>query len=236
MRTTSKTQFDTMIVARGLTIQAIVCVVSIGLLRALAGPPVVTVVQQVPIVLSWPTNLPSFALQTTTNLSTNAAWQNWVATPAVSGTNYILTNGFTEPSRFFRASNWPQVACVQNLKYIGVAIFTWAEDNDYKFPFQLSTNYGGTMELREIGPDGFDTNSYLHFQVLSNYLGQTGLLVCPGDFGRSPASSFQTLGPENVTYRLRTGDAVTLNDPSQVLAVCPVDENTLFVSGMITTE
>lgn len=137
-----------------------VCAVTIGLWRTSAAQPVVTVVQTAPIVLSWPTNFPSFALQTTTNLGTNVAWQNWVATPAVSGTNYVLTNGF--------------------------------------------------------------------------YLGQVSYLVCPGDSGRVPASSFQTLGPQNVTYRLRTGDTVTLTDPTAILAVCPVDANTLLCEGEIT--
>jgi hypothetical protein len=212
----------------------VVCVATIGLLCALAAPPVVMVSRTAPIVLSWPTNFPSFALQTKTNLSAGVAWQNWVATPGVLGTNYVSTNGFADPCRFFRVSNWPQLACRQNLQQIGLAMLRWALDNGDELPFQVSTNDGGTRELREIGPDGFDTNAFVHFQALSNQLGQVSLLVCPGDFGRSAASGFGSLRPENVTYRLRTGDTVSLTDPQEVLAVCPIDGNTLYCDGSVT--
>ncbi len=90
------------------------------------------------------------------------------------------------------------------------------------------------MELRAIGPDGFDTNSYLHFMVLSNYLSVTSRLVCPGDTARDAATNFASLRPENVTYRLRTGDTVTEDHPEEVLAVCPIDGNTLYCDGSVT--
>jgi len=221
-------------VAAGLRTLGAISVATIGLVSGLAAPPILTVSQEAPIVLSWPTNFPSFALQTKTNVSAGVAWQNWVATPGVLGTNYLLTNGFAEPDRFFRVSNWPQIACENNLKQIGLAMRVWAQDNQDKFPWQVSTNYGGTMELREIGPDGFDTNAFVSFQVVSNELGQVSILVCPGDFGRSAASGFATLRPENVTYRLRTGDEVLLDNPQEVMAVCPIDGNTLYCDGSVT--
>ena len=90
------------------------------------------------------------------------------------------------------------------------------------------------MELRAIGPDGFDTNSFLHFKALSHYMSATSRLVCPGDIMRTAATNFAELGPENVTYRLRTADTVTLNHPEEVLAVCPIDGNTLYCSGSVT--
>ncbi len=90
------------------------------------------------------------------------------------------------------------------------------------------------MELRALGPDGFDTNSFMHFMVLSNCLSATSYLVCPGDIARSAATNFAGLGPENVTYRLRTGDTVTEENPGEVLAVCPIDGNTLYCSGSVT--
>jgi hypothetical protein len=210
------------------------CLRTIVLCSSLAAPPVVTISQKAPVVLSWPTNFPSFALQTSTNVPAGTAWQNWAAKPGVISSNYVLTNDFPEPRRFFRVSNWPQLACRQNLQEIGRAMLIWALDNQENFPFNLSTNYGGTMELREIGPNGFDTNTFVHFQVLSNDLGQVGLLVCPGDFGRSAASGFESLRPENVTYRLRTGDTVTPDYPQEVLAVCPIDGNTLYCDGSVT--
>src|SRR5580704_6618686 len=109
-----------------LGILAVVCVATTGLLCALAAPPVVTVSPTAPVVLSWPTNFPSFALQTQTNVSAAVAWQNWAATRGVTGTSYVLTNGFAEPCRFFRVSNWPQIGCQHNLEQIALAMRVWA--------------------------------------------------------------------------------------------------------------
>jgi hypothetical protein len=35
--------------------------------------------------------------------------------------------------------------CVRNLKECSLALLIWAGDNDEKFPFQVSTNQGGSM-------------------------------------------------------------------------------------------
>jgi hypothetical protein len=201
---------------------------------ALAAPPVVTVSRTSPIVLSWPTNFPSFALQSKTNLGASVPWEDWAAKPAVIGANYVLTNGFADPRRLFRLSNWPQLACRDNLQSIGISLKVWALDNRDEFPFQVHTNAGGTLELRAPRPDGFDTNAFLHFRVLSNYLRTVTRLVCPGDIAREAASGFATLRPENVSYLLRTDDTVTQANPGEVLAVCPIDGNTLYCDGSVT--
>jgi hypothetical protein len=75
---------------------------------------------------------------------------------------YLLTR----PEGGWRRSS--RLGCVNNLKQIGLAIRTWAIDNDGHFPFNLSTNAGGTMEFCGLDSDGFDTNAARHFQVMSN--------------------------------------------------------------------
>jgi hypothetical protein len=217
-----------------LQILMLVCVTTSGRLNTLASSPTVTVSGTTPVVLSWPTNFPSFGLQTKTNVSSTVAWENGSLKPGIIGTNYVVTNTFTESSVFFRVSNWPQLSCVDNLKRVAVSLITWAEDNRGFFPFHVSTNSGGTMELRAIGPDGFDTNSFMHFMVVSNYLSATSRLVCPGDIVRGAATNFASLSPENVSYRLRTADTVTEGNPEEVLAVCPIDGNTLYCNGAVT--
>ena len=37
-------------------------------------------------------------------------------------------------------------SCINQLKEIGIAFQTWALDNSAHFPFNVSTNSGGTME------------------------------------------------------------------------------------------
>jgi prepilin-type processing-associated H-X9-DG protein len=103
-----------------------------------------------------------------------------------------------------------------------------------RFPFHVPTNSGGTAELRAIGPGGFDTNTFRHLLVMSNELSTPVILVCPGDLSRNAATNFQDYGPENVTYRVRSGDEVNDTNPTEVPAVCPVDGNTLFCDGSVT--
>ena len=217
-----------------LQILMLMCVTTSGRLNTLASSPIVTVSRTTPVVLSWPTNFPSFALQTKTNVSSTVAWENCSLKPGIIGTNYVVTNTLTESAVFFHPSNWPQLSCLGNLRNVGLSLTAWAIDYDGHFPFHVHTNSGGTMELRAIGPDGFDTNSFLHFKVLSNYGSVASRLVCPGDIARNAATNWGSLGPENVTYRLRTAGTVTLGKPGEVLAVCPIDGNTLYCDGSLT--
>ncbi len=54
------------------------------------------------LALSWPTNAPVFVLQGTPSLTPPPAWQTETATPAISGTNYIIVTQPTNVARFFR--------------------------------------------------------------------------------------------------------------------------------------
>ena len=198
-------------------------------------PGVLNVGRGYPVRLGWATNLAGLGLQTKTNLSSSTAWQALAQQTVIIGTNFVVTNAFDDSPRYFRLSNWPQRQCVSHMKQIGLALKTWEIDWDDLFPFQVSTNMGGSREWRAMGPDGFDTNSYAHFQVMSNQLGSASVLVCPGDFLRKAATDFGILRPENVTYRLCTGDTVTDSNPGAVVAVCPIDGNTLYCDGSVTS-
>ena len=124
--------------------------------------------------------------------------------------------------------------CVNNLQQIGLSFRTWALDNDGQFPFNVSTNAGGTMEFCAPGGDGFDGNAVLHFQVMSNELSTTRILVCPRDWTRKPATWFPSLQASNVTYRLHSGVDINMSNPTAVLAFCPFDGNTLHCDGSVT--
>jgi hypothetical protein len=137
-----------------------------------------------------------------------------------------------------RSRNLPvpqEINCVNNLKQIGIAFRTCAIDNDGQFPFNVSTNAGGTLELCARGSDGFDSNAALHFRVMSNELNTPRLLVCPRDKTRHSAADFHSLKPGNVTYRLRTGTNLSEAHPKEVLVVCPMDGNTLYCDGSVVS-
>jgi hypothetical protein len=114
---------------------------------------------------------------------------------------------------------------------IGLGLRTWAMDHHDQFPFNVSTNEGGTRELCVRGSDGFDRSAWLHFQVASNELADPAFLVCPEDRKHKPARDFQSLGPESVSYLLRTGPNVTPDNTKEVLVVCPLHGIAVYADG-----
>lgn len=126
-----------------------------------------------------------------------------------------------------------EITCVNNLKHIGLAFRQWALDNGDRFPFNVVTNEGGTLEWCALDREGFDTSAFRHFQVLSNELNTPFILICPKDKGRKPAKDFGSLLAGNVTYRVRSGTNVSDTHPKEILVVCPVDGNTLYCDGSV---
>ena len=128
------------------------------------------------------------------------------------------------------------INCSNNMKQIGLSFRTWAIDNNDNFPFNVSTNKGGTLELCQLGSEGFDRNAAFHFQVMSNELSTPKILVCPADSKRQPAPDFLSLQSANVSYQVRSGPNVSDTNPDQVLAVCPIHNNVLRCDGSVQRE
>ncbi len=87
------------------------------------------------------------------------------------------------------------IQCVRNLKQIGLAARMWSNDHGDLFPWQASTNKGGTAE--------FITASevFRHFLVLSNELASPRILACPKDNQRKPTKVWNTgFGNHNCSY------------------------------------
>jgi hypothetical protein len=126
-----------------------------------------------------------------------------------------------------------EINCINNLKQVGTALRLWAGDNRGQYPFNVSTNAGGTFEFCARGPDGFDTNAWRHFQVLSNELGTTKILQCPPDRSKSWAVDFVTFGAGNVSYQLRSGTNIAETHPEAVLVRCPVHGTEVLCDGSI---
>lgn len=126
-----------------------------------------------------------------------------------------------------------RINCVNNMKQIGLSFRTWAIDHDGNYPFNLSTNQGGTMEFSARGNDGSDSSAARIFQVISNELSTPKILVCPEDSKRQPALDFQSLLPANVSYRVYSGTNVNEANPGEILADCPFHNNVLLSDGSV---
>lgn len=73
-----------------------------------------------------------------------------------------------------------RIKCVNNLKNVGLASRIWATDNDGRFPWQVSTNQGGSSDYN-VAPLGNNNWTFMHFVALSNELSTPRILLCPSD-------------------------------------------------------
>jgi hypothetical protein len=139
-------------------------------------------------------------------------------------------------ARSYKGPPVPKVACDQNLRRIGMELRLWASVEQDRFPWQVSTNAGGTLEFCATDSNGVDRNVALHLRVLAEELQTPRLLVCPQDKSRVPAKGFAALQSENITYQLRTGTNVSPASPRAIMLVCPIDGNTLYCDGTLAGE
>lgn len=124
------------------------------------------------------------------------------------------------------------ISCQNNMKQIGLAFKIWAADHNGQFPFNVSTNGGGTLELCMPAPNGLDNNAVVHLRVMSNELSTPRILVCPADKKQS-APAFQFLQQANLSYQLYSGTNITDANPLAVLLVCPIHGHELLTDGSI---
>jgi hypothetical protein len=125
------------------------------------------------------------------------------------------------------------IACLNNMKQMGLAARIWAGDHNDQYPFNVSNSKGGTLELCERDAEGYDRNAARHFQVMSNELNTPKILVCPGDKSKQAANTFNNLESWNVSYQLRTGETVSDTNPEEVLIYCPIHHHTGRTDGSV---
>lgn len=129
-----------------------------------------------------------------------------------------------------------EITCINNLKQITIAFQVWVSDQggtNNQYPFNVSTNRGGVMELCVRDTNGFAEKAAPIFKVMGNELHSPVVVACPQDQGKKPAKSFGDLKEENVTYRVRIGSNVSETNPSEVLVFCPVHGYSLLCDGKI---
>jgi prepilin-type N-terminal cleavage/methylation domain-containing protein len=111
-----------------------------------------------------------------------------------------------------------RIQCVSNLHQLGVAFHVFMHEHDSKFPMQVSTNNGGTLEFLTASysmPNQFYFG-YRHLQALSNELNGPTVLVCPTDRDRFPATDFRDFNDYNISYFV--GANADYGQPNSMLA------------------
>ena len=126
-----------------------------------------------------------------------------------------------------------RISCTGNLKEVGISFRIWSSDHGNEFSFNIPARDGGTLEFASHDADGFDSNAWRHFQVLSNELYNPIVLICPADSVKRRAPNFTNFGPANVSYQLHTGTNVDENHPDTVLARCPIHNLVLLCDGSV---
>ena len=76
-----------------------------------------------------------------------------------------------------------RVSCPSNLQQVNLACLLWAGDNNNKYPMEISVTNGGAKEFM----DG--VNAWKAFQILSNELATSKILICPQDVERKFAAT-----------------------------------------------
>src|SRR5947209_13966819 len=75
-----------------------------------------------------------------------------------------------------------RIACTNNLKEIGLAMKTWALDNNDRFPMQVPAVDGGPPDQNAFFTSPYGAEyTYQVFGVLSNELNTPKMLICPSD-------------------------------------------------------
>jgi prepilin-type N-terminal cleavage/methylation domain-containing protein/prepilin-type processing-associated H-X9-DG protein len=74
-----------------------------------------------------------------------------------------------------------RIACVNNLRQVGLGFRMWADDHDDAMPWRVALADGGSRQ---------QAAAWMHFMVVSNEFGSARILHCPADQERTMASSF----------------------------------------------
>ena len=130
------------------------------------------------------------------------------------------------PSLSAAKARGQRVACVNNLRQVGLAYWLWAERNQDRFPWQVNPKDGGTMRI---------SIASAQCEVVSNELVTPKLLHCPSDgqrktavdFSNDPNCGFVGLGNSALSYAL--GMEAALAQPRSHLAA---DRNLLGTSNV----
>ena|SRR5271154_4282785 len=108
------------------------------------------------------------------------------------------------------AKHKSRIGCANYLKELDLAFKIWANDNNDRYPMEISVTNGGAMEFAEKGI------AYPIFQVMSNEINTPKVLVCPQDKRHIAGTNFTTdFDNSKISYFI--GLDANESDPQSIL-------------------
>ncbi len=147
----------------------------------------------------------------------------------------VLSAGMILPSMAKAQSKRNSIMCVHNLQQIGLAFRIYAKDNGDLFPFQVATNARALKNL----PSGLAVLDHDLSRVLGRLareLDSVRVLICPADQEKRPAADAGHLTGDNISYEIEIKPEVTVRNPMEVLARCPIHGHRLHCDGSVSHE
>lgn len=133
----------------------------------------------------------------------------------------VVLFGMVSPRHHRAPGRAKRIACVMNLKEIGLAMRLFAEEHGTNFPMNTPASQGGARELT-----GDVSQLWRHYLTLTNKLATPKMLWCPSDSQRKPATVWDPYpadrravvysGNQNLSYFL--GLNAHENQPETILA------------------
>ncbi|MDO9066402.1 MAG: type II secretion system protein, partial [Chloroflexota bacterium] len=108
----------------------------------------------------------------------------------------VVLAGLFLPSLSSAKRKSQRINCVNHLAQVSLGLRMWANDNDDKYPMQVSTNKRGSLEWIE------SKDVYRHFMAASNEIASPKVLRCPEDLERSRVATFPDLSNKSLSYFL----------------------------------
>lgn len=114
-----------------------------------------------------------------------------------------------------------EVQCLNNLRQVVMSYTLWASDHTNLYPWEVSTNAGGSQERIEHG------RAVDQFLPLATYLPNPAILVCPADHGRSARNFYFGLDNTNLSYFISL-DATITTTPNPATLIIAGDRHLTY--------
>jgi prepilin-type N-terminal cleavage/methylation domain-containing protein len=107
-----------------------------------------------------------------------------------------------------------RIKCVSNLKQVGLAFRIFANENDDRYPYNVS-NLTNILTTRLITGNSTTIRAWEHFQMISNELQNARVVLCPADRNRQNTGAEDFLAAPGTSAPTINGSTLSLSHVSR---------------------